>query len=287
MNYKNNIKVILVIISVLCNFSIAQKSDSNIGTLNHYDFSGDNSITVTLPKKIKEISGLAVTSNNRYFAHNDEIGTVFEIDISSGKILNEFYLGNKKIKKDFEGIAVVDDSLYMVTSSGVLYKFSFPDDEQSVEYKKFNTFLSVKNDVEGLCFDRVTNSLLVACKGFAGKNFKGYRAVYSFDLATLSLKEEPAFLINLDELKQKFNIKNFSPSGIEVHPKTSNLFLISANQKAIVELSAEGDLLNAVKLDPELHPQPEGITFSSDLELIISDEGKNKKARLTIYPTFK
>jgi len=280
-------KIIFLVIIVLCILSIAQKSDSDLGTLHHYDFSGDNAKTVTIPKKLKEISGLAVTSDNRYFANNDETGTVFEIDISTGEILNEFYLGKKKIKKDFEGIAAVNDSLFMVTSSGVLYRFSYPDDERNVEYKKFKTFLSAKYDVEGLCFDRATNSLLLACKGSTGKDLKGYKAIYTFDLSTYKLAKEPGYLINLDELKNKFKIKNFSPSGIEVHPKTGNLFLISVHQKAIVELSVKGDLLNAAKLDPELHQQPEGMTFTSDLEIIISDEGKNKKARLTIYTVSK
>jgi len=275
-------KINLLAIIGLCFLTFAQKGDGDIGTLHNYDFSGDNSKTFFLTKELKEISGLAVTADNRYFAHNDEKGTVYEIDISNGTILNEFYLGKKKIKKDFEGIAAVNDSLFMVTSSGVLYKFSYPDHERNVEYKKFETFLSAKYDVEGLCFDKATNSLLLACKGASGKDMKGYKAIFKFDLLTHKLDEEPGFLINLDELKNKFNIKNFSPSGIEVHPETGTFFLISANQKAIVELSADGDLLNAVKLDPKLYKQPEGITISPDESIILADEGKGSKGFITI-----
>ena len=265
-------------------FTFAQQYDLNEGTLHHYDFSGDKSKTVTLPKKLNEISGLAVTRDNRLFAHNDEVGIVYEVDISTGDISNEFYLGKKKVKKDFEGIAVVKDSLYMVTSSGVIYKFSYSDNNKNVDYKKFKTILSTKYNVEGLCYDKATHSLLLACKEYAGKNLKEYKAIYSFDLSTYKLQEEPRFLINLDSLKNKFNINNFSPTGLEVHPKSGNIFVLSSHEKAIIELSSNGELLNAVKLKSINHPQPEGISFLSDLTLLISDEGKNKRGNLTIIP---
>ena len=267
----------------LC-FTIAQQNALNEGTLNDYNFSGEHSKTVTLPKELTEISGLAITKDNRLFTHNDEVGIIYEVDISTGEITNEFYLGKKKVKKDFEGIAVVKDSLFMVTSSGVIYKFSYSDDEKSVDYIKFNTFLSAKNNVEGLCYDKATNSLLIACKEYAGKNLKEYKAIFSFDLFNYKLQEEPRFLINLDSLKNKFNINNFSPTGIEVHPSSGNIFVLSSHEKAIVELSSNGILLNAVKLKSKNHRQPEGISFLSDLTLLISDEGKNKRGNLTIIP---
>jgi len=274
------LKIVSSSLVFLC-FTIAQQNALNEGTLPNYNFSEEHSRAITLPKQLNEISGLAVTGDNRLFAHNDEVGTVYEIDISAGKIINEFYLGKKKIKKDFEGIAVANDSLFMVTSSGVIYKFSYPDHENNVDYKKFKTFLSAKYNVEGLCYDKATNSLLIACKEYAGRDLAEYKAIYSFDLSSYKLEEEPRFLINLDSLKNKFNINNFSPTGIEVHPNSGNVFVLSSHEKAIVELSPNGLLLNAVKLNSKNHRQPEGIAFLSDLSLLISDEGKREKAKVT------
>jgi uncharacterized protein YjiK len=267
----------------LC-FAIAQQDDLNEGTLNDYNFSGERSKTVTLPKQLTEISGLAITGDNRLFAHNDEVGTVYEVDISTGEITNEFYLSKQKVKKDFEGIAVVKDSLFLVTSSGVIYKFPYPGDKKNVDYKIFNTFLSAKYNVEGLCYDEAANSLLLACKDYAGKKLKRYKAIYSFNLSSYKLLKDPEYLINLDSLKNKFNIDNFSPTGIEVHPKSGNVFVLSSHEKVIVELSSDGDLLFAVKLKSKNHRQPEGITFLSNQSLLISDEGQNKKGKLTIIP---
>ena len=284
MNYKSYFKINFLVLILLGCFIIAQQSDCNDRTLLNYSFSDEHSRTITLPKQLNEISGLTVTGDDRLFSHNDEIGTVYEVDIETGKILNQFYLGKKKLKKDFEGIAAVKDSLFLVTSSGVLYKFNFPDDERNVDYIKVKTFLSAKYNVEGLCYDKATNSLLLACKEYAGKNLTEYKAIYSFDLSTYKLQEEPRFLINLDSLKSKFNINNFSPTGIEVHPNSGNVFILSSHEKVIVELSSNGELLNAVKLKSKNHRQPEGIAFLSNQSLLISDEGQNKKAKVTVIP---
>ena len=265
MNYKSNFKINLSVLIFLGYFIMAQQSDCNDGTLINYSFSDEHTRTITLPRRLNEISGLAVTGEDRLFSHNDEVGTVYEVDIETGKILNQFYLGKKKLKKDFEGIAAVNDSLFLVTSSGVLYKFNYPDDERNVEYIKVNTFLSAKYDVEGLCYDKATNSLLLVCKEYAGKNLREYKAIYSFDLSRYKLDEEPRFLINLDSIKNKFNINNFSLTGIEVQPYSGNVFILSSHEKAIVELSSNGELLNTVKLKSINHPQPGGIAFLSDL----------------------
>jgi len=73
----------------LC-FIIAQQSDCNDGTLLNYSFSYEHSRTISLPNRLNEISGLAVAGDDRLSSHNDEIGTVYEVNIETGKILNQF-----------------------------------------------------------------------------------------------------------------------------------------------------------------------------------------------------
>lgn len=50
-----------------------------------------------------------------------------------------------------------------------------------------------------------------------------------------------------------------------------------------MEISKSGELIAAMKLEKEAHAQPEGIIFLVDNSILISDEGKNKKATLTRY----
>ena len=245
---------------------------------------GNDVKQIKLPKELIEISGLAYAGEKFVYTHNDEEGIVFKVSVESGEIIKKFYVGNKKLKKDFEGIAVVRDYIFLTTSDGVLYRFTEAENNGTAEYQKYKTGLSAKNNIEGLCYDEKTNSLLLACKGSAGKNLKGYNAVYSYDLNKYKLNTTPRFLINLDALNKKYKIKDFSPTGIEVHPDNGNFFLISSHRESIIELSEDGKLLNAVKFDSKKHKQPEGITFIPEEYLVISDEGQSKKGKITVIP---
>ena len=258
--------------------------DKASATLSNDNVNSGEAIQLKLPDELKEISGLAYKGGNYVYTHNDERGIVFKVSLKTGKIIKHFNVGNEKLKKDFEGIAVVGDSIFLTTSDGVLYKFREVENNGNAEYQKYVTGLTAKNNIEGLCYDKKTNSLLLACKDNPGKNLKGFKAVYSYDLNKYKLNISPRFLINLDSLKILYNIKDFSPTGIEVHPENGNFFILSSNDESIIELSEDGKLLNAVRLNPKDHIQPEGITFVSDLSLILSDEGKNKKAKLTVIP---
>lgn len=277
---KANYKVILCIFSFIGSLYCQQQSSS---LLQRYNLNDDKSVVIKLPKKLDEISGLALADSNSVYAHNDETGKIYKINLGTGEIENEFLIGKKKIKKDFEGIAVANGYIYLITSDGNLYKFKEPETKNKVKYRKIKTGLKQQNDIEGLCYDDENNSLLIACKGKAGKGYKGYKTVYSFNLDSLMLKEEPEYLISLNELKENYNIKNFSSSGIEKNPVSKTFFIISTHDKAIIELSPEGKILSAGKLNKKKHTQPEGITFLKNGSLIISDEAQNGTAKISIY----
>jgi len=264
-------------------FSFFYENEINSQSLALYDFSPQKPVQLKLNKELNEISGLSVTPNGRLFAHADEKGNVYEVEINSGKVIKKFRLGENSVYKDFEGIAIADKKFFLITGNGELYLFYEQEDGAYSKYKKIKTSLAVKNDVEGLCFDPSTFSLLIACKGYPGKGYSGYKAVYAYDINTEKLLEKPRFLISLKELKEKFNIKRFSPSGIEMDPKSGSFFILSSDEKCIVEISPKGEIINAMKLNGKYHRQPEGITFLSDSVLIISDEGSGSSPTLTKY----
>jgi len=264
-------------------------------------FNLDKKTFAKLPKKLNELSGLAMTSDGRLFGHNDEKADIFQIEYSDGSIIKSFSLGEKSLKKDFEGIAIVDEMFYLVTSGGELYEFKEGEDESSVLYKKYKTKLSSKNDVEGLCYDPVSNSLLLACKGDPGKKYDGYRAVYSFSLTEKKLRKKPRFLISIEEVKKHddsdlaqklgefflLTEDKFAPSGIERHPSTNSYFILSSQGRRIVQISEAGEIMGVIMLDKKHHNQPEGITFSKNLSLLIGDEAGSGKAKVTQYPAVR
>jgi secreted PhoX family phosphatase len=53
--------------------------------------------------------------------------------------------------------------------------------------------------------------------------------------------------------------------------------------KTLFVLSKEGKLKHIEKLEKEILPQPEGITFDADGTLYIASEGRDGAARLCIF----
>ncbi len=238
---------------------------------------------VTLPKKLKEISGIAFSKDGRLFTHDDERAVVYQINPQNGNIIKSFYFGMLVKRADFEDIEIVDSLFYMVAANGVIYKFIEGQDGQKVDYEAFPTHLGKQNDVEGLCYDPETNSLLLALKGHPGNGLgKSEKAVYSFSLKSYQLNEKPRFILDKKEIKKNSKSKNFAPSGIARNPKTGNFFVIASRGNLMVELTSVGDIISVSQLDDKLHNQPEGIAFFDDKTLFISDEGK-KKGTLTKY----
>ena len=146
-----------------------------------FTFSGKNSglseysfdkpaFVYELDQGLDEISGLAVNEEGRLFANNDEIGSVFELDPQNGRIKKWFWLGPNRIYQDFEDIAVVEKTFYLITSNGLLYKFHDQPDGKYSQYEKIYTGITGSYDIEGMCYDPKTNSLLLASKKFAGKD---------------------------------------------------------------------------------------------------------------------
>ena len=275
----NNLRISLMIFITLI---LSNCHDKGYYEFNNYNLNKKNNIKIKLPEELKEISGLAYLEDNHIITHNDEEGIVYKIKLPSGEVVNKFILGDKVFRKDFEGIALVNDTLFLVTSNGVLYKYSGFATENFTKFKKIKTGLKAENNVEGLCYDEETKSLLLACKDKPGRGYKGYKAVYSFNLEKIILESKPRFLISTKKLKNRFDIKEFSPSGIVKHPVSGNFYIISANIRAIIEISPDGKILAAVRLDKKYHRQPEGITMSPDGSLIIADEGNDGNGFITI-----
>lgn len=267
-----------IILFAITNILSAQNSAQSI--LSSYDFSKKE--IFVLPNELKEISGLTTTKDGRLFAHNDEKGIVYEIDFINRSIVKSFPVGRKTLYKDFEDIAVANEKFFLLDSNGDLYEFAENENKIYSDYKKYSYPFMSKYNFEGLCFDPKSNSLLIALKKYTGKNYQGMITVFSFDLDKKEFSKKPRYSIPLIEIK-KYGINNFSPTGIEYNPTSKTYFIISSHQESIIEVSLDGKILGAKLLSELDHVQPEGITFNKAGDLLISDEGKNKKGRITMY----
>jgi uncharacterized protein YjiK len=256
-----------------------------------YDLNKPSKID-TLPKKLKEISGLGFGEDGVMYAVQDENGSVFK--------LLEDGLEEISFRKDgdYEGIEVVGEHVYVVKSSGTIYKISnLGTDKQMRE--DFNDFLDDHHDVEGLAYEKESNCLLLVCKLF-GKKEGSKRAIYKFDLVTNKVLEEPYFYIDVNEIKaevtRKAKIENnkncakllkkkgaeftYAPSAIAIHPISQHVYITSSKGKMLIVVDKKGKLVYLDKLDKSIHIQPEGLAFDKVGNLYISNEGKEKRARL-------
>ena len=239
-----------------------------------------------LPGRLQEISGLAMTMDNRLLAHNDEKGVIYEIDYRNGVIVKAFQLADiaKPVTDDFEGIATVNDHVYLVTSSGRIYECSEGADGESVLFTIYATGVGRDCEIEGLAYDASQRTLLLMCKNARSAVLQEQLPLYHWSIDKKQLDHDAHIVMPVIQFSRHIGGRKFHPSGIERHPMSGNYFVIAARQGAIVEITPAGEVVAIKRFSAQRHRQPEGITFAPDGTLILADEGAGKKARLTLYP---
>ena len=255
-------------------------------SLESYTLNEDTATHWKLPEHLEEVSGLAMTGDNRLLSHNDERGVIFEIDYQNGSIAKSFQLSDMKnpVASDFEGIATIDDQIYLVTSSGRLYESREGTAGESVLFNVYTTGVGRDCEIEGLAYDESKRVLLLMCKDARSADMEGQLAIYHWSIDEKQLSEDAHTIIPVAEFSQHIKGKKFQPSGIERHPISGNYFIVAARQGAIAEITPGGKVVAVREFPAQWHRQVEGITFAADGTLIVSDEGAGKRARLTLYP---
>ncbi len=238
-----------------------------------------------LPYVLSEVSGLTVLDNDRLLCVEDETGRVYEYDLKKRKIVNAITFDRPG---DYEGIELIDSTIYVLRSDGDLFVFNYTT-ENATQAKKIENKLSAKNDTEGLGFNPLSGRLLIACKedeDIEGVKAKG-KAVYEYDIKKETLIETPFFEIEKDDLVtffetyrnfeyEKERIK-FEPSGIAYNPVDKYYYVIASVGKLMVVLDNKGSIMATYPIAPRILHQPEGISFASNGDLYLSSEGEGDK----------
>ena len=228
-----------------------------------------------------------MTRDHRLLAHNDEVGIVFEIDYRDGSIVKEFQLADMAdpVADDFEGIAVADGRIYLVTSSGRLYECPEGTDGESVLFTVYATGVGRDCEIEGLAYDEGARELLLMCKDPRSEDLLGKLAIYRWSIDDKRLVDDSPIVIPVGDFARRIGSDGYRPSGIERHPVSGNYFVVAARPGAIAEVTPAGEVVAARRFTAGWHRQVEGIAFAADGALIVSDEGGSGRASLTVYPT--
>ena len=255
--------------------------------LDRYDFSPGAGLRWELPWALEEISGLAVTPDGRLFAHDDERAVIYQIDPETGEVVKAFSVGYRGLPGDFEGIAVARGRFALVTSSGQIVEFLEGEGGSVVDYRVHSTMLGRFCEIEGLAYDAAADEFLLPCKVTRAWDLRGHLVVISVPLKTMRPYLVPRVFLPLEALREHGLDPSFHPSTIEVLPEDGTLILAAAREGALVELTSQGRLLAARSLSLRDHPQTEGLTFLPDGTLVLADEGRGSRGRLTLYPPVK
>lgn len=252
-----------------------------------YNYPAEGLTQYRLPKVLREISGLAVTDSGELLVHADESGIVYLVDHDEGGILARYQFGDPPVKDDFEGIAVHDEQIFLVSSTATIYRSEPPNGAEILTYARYTADLPC--EVEGLTDYPAERILLVACK----KLYDGDDIVriYAWDPREHRYLPEP--FLSLGE--KSFNLvapglKKLRPSGITL-TGNGNLLLVARDKSTpvLLEVTPQGEVVTLVALPVERHPQPEGIGLTHDNKLLLADEGDKKKGgnarkgRLGVY----
>lgn len=203
-------------------------------------------------------------------AVNDEKGWLYKI----------FTTGNMAIQKwkfakgsDFEDLVLVDSTFYVLESSGTIASFQFVSHD-SVTLQEYSLPPTAgKNEFEILYLDKKANRLVMLCKDCEVDD-KNSLTSYAFDLTTKQFLPKSPYVINVKKIEELMNQKKvkFKPSAAAIHPITGELFIVSAINKMVVIADAQGNPTNIYRINPKMYKQPEGLTFTPEGHLLISNE---------------
>ena len=238
-----------------------------------------------LPPALDEISGIVYYPKDKsVLAINDEVGWLYKIFLKEDPDIQKWKYSNGA---DFEDLVLVDSTFYVLESNGNIIRFKFirPD---SANTQEFVFPAPGKNEFEILYHHPQEKKLILLCKDCEIDN-KNSLTAFSFDLDSLAYSSSPAFVIDIRKIENLLDEKKlrFKPSAAAIHPLTRELYIISSINKVLVVADVNGIPKKVYKINPKLYKQPEGLTFTSKGDLIISNESADIGAANILFFKYK
>ncbi len=225
-----------------------------------------------LPAKLNEISGIAWLSNDQIACVEDEDGIIFIYDLQQNKIIQSVDFAGKG---DFEGLALNQGDAYAIRSDGLLFEIPRfrESDPKSIPHK---TVFSSYNNIESLFYDAANHRLLTMPKDkdLSQTEKKG---IYVVELPSFHMDNTPKISVDFnhpDLTAEQIRLlkSNFNPSDIAIHPKTKEILILQGKTPFLYFLESDGRFKKGLPLPIAGFPQPEGICFSPEGRLFISNE---------------
>ncbi len=222
--------------------------------------------TFEMPESLREISALTVLDADHVAAVQDEEGSLYIIEIATGRVSGVVPFGPAG---DYEGVELADGRLFVLRADGAVLELASWTAGSETTATVYETGLGARAcDTEGLGYDAARGQLLISCKEEAN----GRNAVHGFSLATNALVGAPVFQLDPAGIPGS---KKLAPSALAVHPITGHTVVISSKRDALIAIDASGAVVGTWDLKPANLPQPEGLTFLPNGDALVASEGKD------------
>jgi uncharacterized protein YjiK len=261
-------KGLLTFCIFLCFIGCDRGSDKKYKGLPEYDLNKPQQIK--LKDELDEISGIFYyPKDTSVFAINDEAGFLYKIYLRDKVQILRWQFSDGG---DFEDLCLVDSTFYALHSNGNLSVFKVLSAD-SVVTSEVKAPFPGKNDFETLYYDEGRDKLILICKE-CRSDTKTAVSAYTYDRTTNNFSSSAVLKIEAEEVLKKtgHKEKKFKPSAAAINPLTKELYILSSVNKALVVADVDGKIKHVVQLNPRLFKQPEGITFSAEGDLMISNE---------------
>jgi uncharacterized protein YjiK len=249
----------------------------------------------TLPQELLEVSALTDVDSTTVACLQDEAATLYFYDLREGRITRRLAFG---LPGDMEGLTRVGREYLALRSDGLVYRLVLAGDGVQVR-DTFRLHIANRN-IEGLGYDEKHGRVLVAPKDFqkGTPEARDRRVIYACDAGGCKGGLAPVLELSMSGLVAEAQRKGFTipmrttPKGrsvpamklrfssVAVDPVSDHYYLLSAADRILLVIDRRQQLVALHQLDPKLFPKPEGITFLSSGELLISNEGKDAAPNL-------
>jgi uncharacterized protein YjiK len=204
-----------------------------------------------LPKELDEVSGIDWLGDNKVACIQDEDGIIFIFNLETSKIEKSIEFAGSG---DYEDIRIVGKTAYILRSDGEIFEVQDFLSGNS-KTKTYSNFLTEKQNLESLAWDKNNKRLLLAIKDKEPKD-DNYKGIYQFSLTDKELQKKPLYrLIMEDRLLNDRNTKlnkKLQPSALSIHPENDNFYILDGRAPQLIIADREMKLIKRYALNQQL-----------------------------------
>jgi len=277
-NWQSIIKynaLLLVLIMSACN-----RADKEYKSPPTYNL--NKPYIIKLPAELEEVSGIAYYGkDNSLFAESDEKGCLYKIFINKPTDIRKWKFSHKR---NYEDIVLHDSTFYILNNNGDIISLIFLKD--SIIPHEYTFPENGKYEFEALYYDDKLQKLVLMCKDCEiDKN--NAVSTYSFDPQQFTYSS--GFTVDAKNISDVIGPKStkLKPSAASINPVTGEIYILSSINKLLLIAQRDGVVKEIYHLDPSIFTQPEGITFTPNGGLFISNEGGKTSPATILFYQFK